>query len=71
MFAIAYDMSVAAAVQHHPRSCRHAYTDIGSTLMALGWFGPSVKDIWAFRMERGSDFTAIMKGRYVGGAAND
>jgi virulence-associated protein VapD len=92
MFAIAYDMGVAAATQHHPRSCRQAYLDIESTLnkfgfervqdsvfvskdddlanlfsammalMALGWFGPSVKGIRAFRMERGSDFTAIVKG---------
>lgn len=93
MFAIAYDMTVAAAEQHHPRSCRQAYLDIESTLkkfgfervqdsvfaskdddlanlfsamialMALGWFGRSVKDVRAFRMEQGSDFTAIMKGQ--------
>jgi virulence-associated protein VapD len=31
-------------------------------LRALPWFGPSVKNIRAFRMEQGSDFTAIVKG---------
>lgn len=31
-------------------------------LRAFEWFGPSVKNIRAFRMEPGSDFTAIMKG---------
>jgi virulence-associated protein VapD len=31
-------------------------------LKALPWFGPSVKDLRAFRMEQGSDFTAIVKG---------
>jgi CRISPR-associated endonuclease Cas2 len=31
-------------------------------LKALPWFGPSVKNIRAFRMEQGSDFTAIVKG---------
>ena len=31
-------------------------------LRALEWFGPSVKNIRAFRMEQGSDFTAIVKG---------
>ena len=30
-------------------------------LRALPWFGPSVKNIRAFRMEQGSDFTAIVK----------
>ena len=28
----------------------------------LDWFGPSVKSMRAFRMEQGSDFTAIVKG---------
>jgi virulence-associated protein VapD len=31
-------------------------------LKSLNWFGPSVKNIRAFRMEQGSDFTAIVKG---------
>ena len=31
-------------------------------LRALEWFGPSVKNIRAFRMEQGSDFTPIVKG---------
>jgi virulence-associated protein VapD len=31
-------------------------------LRALSWFGPSVKNIRAFRMEQGSDFTGIVKG---------
>ena len=30
-------------------------------LRKLNWFGPSVKNIRAFRMEQGSDFTAIVK----------
>ena len=32
-------------------------------LRMLDWFGPSVKNIRAFRMEQGSDFTAVVKGR--------
>lgn len=31
-------------------------------LRQLSWFGPSVKNIRAFRMEQGSDFTSIVKG---------
>ena len=31
-------------------------------LKALPWFGSSVKNIRAFKMENGSDFTAIVKG---------
>lgn len=31
------------------------------SLRSLEWFGPSVKSIRAFRMEQGSDFTAIAK----------
>lgn len=31
-------------------------------LKALPWFGLSVKSVRAFRMEQGSDFTAIVKG---------
>ena len=30
-------------------------------LRALTWFGPSVKNVRAFRMELGSDFTRIVK----------
>ena len=30
-------------------------------LRALKWFGPSAKSVRAFRMEQGSDFTAIVK----------
>lgn len=32
MFAIAFDLVVADAVQHHPRGVTSAYTDIGVTL---------------------------------------
>jgi len=93
MFVIAFDMTVADAQEHHPRSSRQAYLDIESTLKKLGfervqwsvfaskdedlanlfsaidalraleWFGPSVKNIRAFRMEQGSDFTPIVKGQ--------
>lgn len=93
MFAIAYDMTVADAQQHHPRGHRQAYLDIESTLRKFGfervqrsvfaandddlaglfgalialrsldWFGRSVKNVRAFRVERGSDFTAVMKGQ--------
>ena len=89
MFVIAFDLSVAAAQQHHPKGDRQAYLDIKATLNGLGfervqgsvyvakhedlsklfeaidalrvlpWFGPSVKNIRAFRMEQGSDFTGI------------
>ena len=31
-------------------------------LRSLPWFGQSVKNIRAFRMEQGSDFTGILKG---------
>ena len=92
MFVIAFDLSVAAAQQHHPKGDRQAYLDIKATLNGLGfervqgsvyvareedlanlfraidalraleWFGPSVKNIRAFRMEQGADFTAIVKG---------
>ena len=91
MFVIAFDLIIAEANEHHPRSSRQAYLDIETTLerfgfervqwsvfavpnedlanlfsaidtlRALTWFGPSVKNIRAFRMEQGSDFTAIMK----------
>ena len=36
-------------------------------LRALPWFGPSVKNLKAFRMEQGSDFTAIVKGSQTAG----
>ena len=91
MFVIAFDLTVADAKEHHPRSSRRAYLDIERTLekfgfervqwsvfsaqnedlanlfsaiealKAMDWFGPSVKNIRAFRMEQGSDFTAIVK----------
>jgi virulence-associated protein VapD len=32
-------------------------------LRSMEWFGPSVKNVRAFRVERGSDFTAIVKGQ--------
>jgi virulence-associated protein VapD len=32
-------------------------------LRAKGWFGQSVKNVRAFRVERGADFTAIVKGQ--------
>ena len=92
MFVIAFDLTIAEAKEHHPRSSRQAYLDIEKTLEKFGfervqwsvfaatsedlanlfsaidalrgmtWFGPSVKNIRAFRMEQGSDFTAIVKG---------
>jgi CRISPR-associated endonuclease Cas2 len=31
-------------------------------LKKMPWFGPSVKNLRAFRMEQGSDFTGIVKG---------
>ncbi|MBV1695307.1 MAG: virulence factor [Hyphomicrobiales bacterium] len=91
MFAIAFDLSIADAQRHHPRSSRQAYLDIEKTLAEFGfervqwsvfaaqnedlanlfraidalrrldWFGKSVKNIRAFRMEQGSDLTAIVK----------
>lgn len=33
-----------------------------TALKALDWFGPSVKNIQAFRMAQGSDFTGVVKG---------
>ena len=32
MFAIAFDLVVADAVEHHPRGVTTAYNDIGTTL---------------------------------------
>jgi virulence-associated protein VapD len=37
MFAIAYDLTVADAQQHHQRGYRQAYLDIESTLMKFGF----------------------------------
>lgn len=34
-----------------------------TALKALKWFGPSVKDLRAFRMESWSNFTAFVKGQ--------
>jgi virulence-associated protein VapD len=39
MFAIAFDLTVADAKQHHPKSVSSAYTDIGSTLHRFGFRG--------------------------------
>lgn len=91
MFALSFDLDVAAARDCHPRGSRQAYRDIETTLRefgfervqwsvyaanhedlarlfraidalrALDWFGASVRDVRAFRMEQGSDFTGIMK----------
>jgi len=32
-----------------------------TALRQLDWFGPSLKNIRVFRMERGADFTRIMQ----------
>lgn len=37
MFAIAFDLTVAAADNHHPKGSRQAYADIGSTLAQFGF----------------------------------
>ena len=37
MLAIAFDLLVAAADEHHPDGCRQAYADIASTLGRLGF----------------------------------
>ena len=37
MFAIAYDLTVANAQQHHPRGYRQAYLDIETTLEKFGF----------------------------------
>lgn len=37
MFAIAFDLVVADAAQHHPRGVTAAYTDIGTTLKRHGF----------------------------------
>jgi virulence-associated protein VapD len=92
MFAIAFDLNVEKADEHHPKRSQQAYADIAKTLAQFGfsrvqgsvyaaqhedlgrlfgainafrdldWFGRCVKNIPAFRMEQGSDFTAIVKG---------
>lgn len=44
MFAIAFDLTVKLAEQHHPKGVTQAYTDIGSTLATYGfrWIQGSV-----------------------------
>ena len=37
MFAIAFDLVVADAAEHHPRGVTSAYTDIGVTLKRFGF----------------------------------
>ncbi|MFM2166062.1 MAG: hypothetical protein RIS79_433 [Verrucomicrobiota bacterium] len=37
MFAIAFDLVVADAAEHHPRGVTAAYTDIGVTLKMFGF----------------------------------
>jgi virulence-associated protein VapD len=37
MFAIAFDLVVADAAEHHPRGVTAAYTEIGSTLNRFGF----------------------------------
>ena len=37
MFAIAFDLVVADAAEHHPRGVAAAYTDIGNTLKGFGF----------------------------------
>ena len=37
MFAIAFDLVVADALQHHPKGVSQAYADIGSTLKGFGF----------------------------------
>lgn len=91
MFAIAFDLNVENANEHHPKRSQQAYVDIAKTLgrygftrvqgsvyaadhddlgklfeaigslKQLGWFGRCVKNLRAFRMEQGSDFTQIVK----------
>ena len=91
MFAIAFDMEIAAIRKNYKKHPSAAYAEIERTLSKYGferiqestyaaktddmsnlfsaisalrdlvWFGPSVKNIRAFRMENGSDFTAIVK----------
>jgi virulence-associated protein VapD len=73
MFAIAFDLMVAATAAHHPRGVSQAYADIGAVLsgysfdrvqgsLALPWFPASVRDIRAFKVEHWSDFTQMVKG---------
>jgi virulence-associated protein VapD len=91
MYAIAFDLVVADALNYHPKSVTQAYLDIGNELGKFGferiqgslhtnedenmatlfqamealkklhWFGPSVRDLRAFRIEQWSDFTEIVK----------
>jgi virulence-associated protein VapD len=37
MFAIAFDLVVAATLQNHPKSVPQAYADIGGTLAGFGF----------------------------------
>jgi virulence-associated protein VapD len=37
MFAIAFDLVVREAAEHHPKSVSQAYTDIGNALGAFGF----------------------------------
>ncbi len=37
MFAIAFDLVVADAAEHHPRGVTSAYSDIGATLRRFGF----------------------------------
>lgn len=37
MFAISFDLTVAAAEQHHPKGVTQAYSDIRSTLKSYGF----------------------------------
>ncbi len=37
MFAIAFDMTVASVLKHHPKGVSQAYRDIGRTLRPFGF----------------------------------
>jgi virulence-associated protein VapD len=39
VFAIAFDLVVADALEHHPRGVTPAYDDIGRTLLGFGFNG--------------------------------
>lgn len=51
MFAIAFDLVVAETRKRHPVGASQAYA----------WLPPSVRDIRAFRVEQGSDFTDLVR----------
>ena len=91
MFAIAYDLDMAATKRAHPKGTRQAYFDIARVMTEHGfkrvqwsvyaaadenlanlfdtiddlrrmpWFGASVRNVRAFRMEQGSDFTLTIQ----------